>query len=100
MIEKILEVLKERDESFIRQFCSVDAYMDASGKEVTGVCRCVPVGEVLNFIHVYDAKMVTALKEASGLCKGCGENTINCKCCTFCGDPSCNGLHEEVMDPQ
>lgn len=69
MKDRILQLLKNRDEAFINQFCQAGAFMDEHGKTVVGVCRPVGANEVLTFMHQHDALMVQELLEQESTSK-------------------------------
>lgn len=62
---QILEVHKQMDAAFIKQFCDQGTYLDGDGKTIHGVCRAVSADEVLTFMHRWNAVMVEVTKDAS-----------------------------------
>ena len=63
MNDKILEVLKQRDQELIERFCQPGTYMDDAGKEIHGICKQVDVSVMLNFMHVHDAHLLEVIKQ-------------------------------------
>ena len=59
---QILEVHKQMDEAFIKQFCQEGTFLGEDGKEIHGVCRPASADEVLTFMHRWNAVIVEVIK--------------------------------------
>jgi hypothetical protein len=59
---KINEVIKDRDNKLIAQYCQEGAFMDEHGKVTGGVCKHVDFSELLNEVHLRDAVLLDAVK--------------------------------------
>lgn len=62
MSHALLEVHKQMDAAFIKQFCDQGTYIGDDGKTIHGVCRPVSADEVLTFMHRWNAVAVEVTK--------------------------------------
>lgn len=61
MERNILEMIKHRDELFIKKFCLQHKHLTNDAREVY-VCGNVDASEMLNFMHVFDAELLELAK--------------------------------------
>lgn len=62
MINKVNQLIKERDEKLIEKYCQEGAFLGKKGEIVNGVCKPVPLADLLNDLHLHDALIVQALR--------------------------------------
>lgn len=55
MKNKILNLIKLRDQAFLVRFCEQGALIGEDGKTIHGVCKPVLANDVLTFMHEFDA---------------------------------------------
>lgn len=55
MEKEILELHKQMDGAFIKEFCQEGTFIGEDGKTIHGVCRPVSANEVLEFMHRWNA---------------------------------------------
>ena len=58
MKQKIKNLIQERDEAFVKHFCTMGTFLSDEGAIRSGVCRPISVTEVLNFFHEYDKQIL------------------------------------------
>lgn len=59
---KVLDILKTRDQEFLKKFCQEGSYIGEGGKIFKGVCRPVSAEEVLQHMHAYDSLLLDVVK--------------------------------------
>ena len=62
MKQKIKELIEERDEVFVKHFCTMGTYLTDDGAIRSGVCRPISVIEVLNLFHLYDKQILEEIE--------------------------------------
>ena len=58
MKQKIKELIEERDQVFVKHFCTMGTFLSGGGAIRSGVCRPISVTEVMNFFHEYDKQIL------------------------------------------
>ncbi len=63
MEKNILTTTNARDRAFITQFCVAGEFFDKDGTKTALLCKTVNAGEILEFMHRWDAVMFTNMKK-------------------------------------
>lgn len=61
MEKQILITINQRDRAFMSEFCVGGEFLTADGSKAVLLCRQVNAGEILEFMHRWDAVMLANL---------------------------------------
>jgi hypothetical protein len=66
-MEKALKTINDRDRAFINQFCVAGEFFDKDGTKTALLCKQVNAGDILEFMHRWDAVLFSKMEKPLGI---------------------------------
>lgn len=66
-MKQALKTINERDRAFINQFCVAGEFFDKDGTKTALLCKQVNAGDILEFMHRWDAVLLAKMQNKSNL---------------------------------
>ncbi len=64
-MDRINELIQERDQKLISKYCQEGTFVDAEGNVTKGVCKPVDLSEILNDLHLSDALIIDEVNKTT-----------------------------------